>query len=147
MALTLTSRSLKVNSNGAVGLSIYEFLSVSNSNHMSIPHRLGDICTWKFLPISYNWAKILPPPLDPGGIFSQNRITSSLGPREAPTPHPHPQWKIKLIGSCVWAMLLTDKYIHRHTDAQSDCEKSLAGFKYQGSPYLLKKALIGPCQS
>ncbi len=39
------SRSLKVKSNGAVGLYIYDFVSVSNSNHMSISHRFGDFCT------------------------------------------------------------------------------------------------------
>ncbi len=38
------SRSLKVKSNGAVGLSMYEILLMSNSNPMSISHRLGDIC-------------------------------------------------------------------------------------------------------
>ena len=39
------SRSIKVKSNGAVGLSIFEFLFMSNSNHMSISYHLGDICT------------------------------------------------------------------------------------------------------
>ena len=42
------SRSLKVKSNGAVGLPIYEFLLVSNSNYMSNSHRLGVIGTRKF---------------------------------------------------------------------------------------------------
>ena len=44
------SRSLKVKSNGAVGLSIYEFLLMFNSNQISISHHLGDICIWKFSP-------------------------------------------------------------------------------------------------
>ncbi len=47
------SMSLKVKSNGAVGLSIYEFLLVPNNNHMSIsPCLVGDTCTctWKFSP-------------------------------------------------------------------------------------------------
>ncbi len=35
------SRSLKVKSNGAVGLPIYDFLLVSNSNQVSNSHRLG----------------------------------------------------------------------------------------------------------
>ncbi len=41
------SRSLKVKSNGAVGLPIYEFLLVSNSNYMYMSnwHRLGVIAT------------------------------------------------------------------------------------------------------
>ncbi len=39
------SRTLKVKSNGAVGLPIYGFLLMSNSNHMCISHRLGDIRT------------------------------------------------------------------------------------------------------
>ena len=36
-------RSLKARSNCTVGLSMYEFLLMINSNHMSISHRLGDI--------------------------------------------------------------------------------------------------------
>ncbi len=39
------SRSPKVKSNDAVGLSIYEFLLMSNSNHMFISHGFGDIST------------------------------------------------------------------------------------------------------
>ena len=35
------SRSLKVKSNGAVGLPMYDFLLVSNSNNVSKSHRLG----------------------------------------------------------------------------------------------------------
>ncbi len=38
---------LKVKSNGAVGLPIYDFLLVSNSNYMSNSHRLGVIATLK----------------------------------------------------------------------------------------------------
>ncbi len=41
------SRSLKVKSNGAVGLPTYDFLLVSNSNYMSISQRLGVIATRK----------------------------------------------------------------------------------------------------
>ncbi len=44
------SGSLKVKYNDAVGLSIHEFLLMYNSNHMSISHLLGDICTWKCSP-------------------------------------------------------------------------------------------------
>ncbi len=39
------SRSLKVKSNGAVGLPINDFLLVSNSNYMSNSHRLGVIAS------------------------------------------------------------------------------------------------------
>ncbi len=57
------SSSLKVKSNGAVGLPIYEFLLMSNS--MSISHRLGDICTWTFslylLSLGQNLAALGPP--------------------------------------------------------------------------------------
>ncbi len=42
------SRSLKVKSNGAGGLPIYDFLSVSNSKYMSNSQRLGVIATRKF---------------------------------------------------------------------------------------------------
>ena len=41
------SKSLKVKSNGAVRLPIYDFLLVSNSNYMSNSHRLGVIVTQK----------------------------------------------------------------------------------------------------
>ena len=54
------SKSLNVKSNGAVGLSIY-FPLMANNNHMSISHRLGDMCTCIFFPISYHWPKILLP--------------------------------------------------------------------------------------
>ena len=55
------SSSLKVKSNGAVGLPMYDFLLLSNSNGMCISHRLGVIATQKliFFPISYNWTQIL----------------------------------------------------------------------------------------
>ncbi len=43
------SRSLKVKSNGVVGLPIYDFLLASNSNYMSNSHRLGVIATPKNL--------------------------------------------------------------------------------------------------
>ncbi len=39
------SRSLKVKSNGAVGLPIYDFPLVSNSNYMSNSHHVGVIAT------------------------------------------------------------------------------------------------------
>ena len=42
------SRSLKVKFNGAVGVSIYDFLLVSNSNYMSTSHRLTLIGTSTF---------------------------------------------------------------------------------------------------
>ena len=42
------SRSPKVKSNGAVGFPIYDFLLVSNSNQMSISHRLGVIAPRQF---------------------------------------------------------------------------------------------------
>ncbi len=78
---------LKVKSNGAVGLPIYDFLLVSNSNYMSNSHRLGVIVTRKFfsylLSLGPNFD---PPPAGPPlprADFPQNRITSSLGPWEA----------------------------------------------------------------
>ncbi len=43
------SRSLKVRSNVAVGLPIYDFLLVSNTNYMANSHRLGVIATQKIL--------------------------------------------------------------------------------------------------
>ena len=42
------SRSLKVKSNGAGGLPIYDFLLVSNSNYMYNLYRLGVIATQNF---------------------------------------------------------------------------------------------------
>ena len=55
------SRSLKAKSNGAVGLPIYDILLVSNSKYVSMCRRLGVIATGNFFPISFHWAKILPP--------------------------------------------------------------------------------------
>ncbi len=42
------SRPTRVKSNGAVGLPIYDFLLMSNSNDMPISHRLAVIAIWKF---------------------------------------------------------------------------------------------------
>ncbi len=39
----MSSRSLKVKCNGADGLPIYDFVLMSNSNYMSLYHRLGVI--------------------------------------------------------------------------------------------------------
>ncbi len=75
-----------VKSNGAVGLPIYDFLLVSNSNYTFNSHRLGVITTRKkFLLSLIIRAKCRPPPPPQPtlGIFFQNRITLSLGPREA----------------------------------------------------------------
>ncbi len=49
LVLTLSDleRSLKAKTNGAVGLPIYDFLLVSNSNYMSNSHRLGVIAARK----------------------------------------------------------------------------------------------------
>ena len=63
------SESLKVKSNGAVGLPIYDFLLVSNSNHMSISHRLGVIATWKFFSYLLSLGQNFAPPPYPGAIF------------------------------------------------------------------------------
>ncbi len=56
------SRSFNVKANGSVGLSWYEFLLVSNCNHMSTSHRLAVIHIWKqnpesegMLPLRWSW--------------------------------------------------------------------------------------------
>ena len=52
------SRSLQVRSNGAVRLTIYDILLMSNSNHMSISCHLGVIATQIFsylLPLGPNF--------------------------------------------------------------------------------------------
>ncbi len=65
--------------------SLYDFLLVSNSNRMSISHRLRDIPSRKFSPyllsLGQKFAPLPDPPL-PWADFSQNRITSSLCQRE-----------------------------------------------------------------
>ncbi len=80
------SRSLKVKSNGAIPLAIYDFLLVSNSNYMSNSHRLG-VTRQKF---SYLLNSTPPPPthththaLLPRADFFQNRVVSRRGHREA----------------------------------------------------------------
>ena len=45
----LTFKSLKIKSEGAIGLPIYDFLLMCNSKFMSISHRLAAIGAWKFL--------------------------------------------------------------------------------------------------
>ncbi len=52
-------KSLKVKSNGAVGLTIYDFLLVPNSNYMSNSHHLGVIASRNFSAISSLCPKIL----------------------------------------------------------------------------------------
>ncbi len=69
------SRSLKVKSNGSVGLPIYDFLLVSNSNYMSNSHPLGVIAARKkFSYLLSLGPKFGPPPGPPllWGDFSQN---------------------------------------------------------------------------
>ncbi len=48
------SRSLKVKSNGAVRLLIYDLLLVSISNYMSISNRLGVLATRKKILLPYH---------------------------------------------------------------------------------------------
>ena len=62
------SRSLKVKSSGAVGLSIYDFLLITNSNYMSTSHSLRDICIFIYI------------------FFSQPLI---IGPKVCPPPSHH----------------------------------------------------------
>ncbi len=68
------SRSLKVKSNGAIRLPIYDFPLVSNSNYMSNSHRLEVIATRKIfsylLSLGPNFASIRPT-LTPGRFFSK----------------------------------------------------------------------------
>ncbi len=65
------SRSLKVKSNGAVGLSTYDSLLVSNSNYMSNSHRLGVIATQNFSYLLSLGPNFDPPgpPLPQGDLF------------------------------------------------------------------------------
>ncbi len=78
-------RSLKVKSNGAVGLPIYDFLLVSNSNYMSNSHRLGVIATRKIFSNLLSLGPNFDPPRPthtPGQFFIQNRMVSYLRQRE-----------------------------------------------------------------
>ncbi len=74
------SRSLKVKSNGAVGLSIYDFLLVSNSNYMSKSRRLGVKAIQNFFSYLLSLGSNFDPPHPPlpHGDFFQNRMVSSL---------------------------------------------------------------------
>ncbi len=70
----------------AIGLPIYNFLLVSNSNYMSNSHRLGVIATGKMFSYLLSLGPNFDPPtptFTPRRFFFQNRITSSLGPRDA----------------------------------------------------------------
>ncbi len=78
------SRSLKVKSNGAGGLPVYDFLLAPNSNYGSNLHRLGVIATRKifsyFLSLWPNFDT--PRPTFTPVQFFQNRIVSFLCQRE-----------------------------------------------------------------
>ena len=123
------SMSLKVSSNSAVGLSIYKFLLMSNSNQGFISHCLGDICTWKFspylLPLCQNFAPHpTPGPPLPWADFFQHRITSSMGQREGPHQN-EVDWLRAFWDTCI---LLADRQIHTQTHTQSDRNKLLPVF-------------------
>ncbi len=63
------------------------------------------------------------------GDFFQNRITSSLGPREAS----HQKWSWLVIYFLSYVVnRQTHGWTDRQTDTQSDCKKPLAGFNYIG---------------
>ena len=89
------SRSTKVIGNGALGLPIYDFLLVSNSNYMSSSHHLGVIATRKIfsslLSLGPNFDP-LSPILTPGRFFSKSN--GFLPGSEGRLPP-----KIKFIGS------------------------------------------------
>ncbi len=126
-------KSFKVKSNGAVGLSVYEFLLVSNSNHMSISHRFNKrryihlkifslflIIGPKFCPTPYPPG----PPLSQGNI-SENQITSSLGHREG--SHQKWSWLVKYFLSYV---------VNRRTDTgRTDGHKKWAINPWRGLNY------------
>ena len=89
------SGSLKVKSNGAGGLPIYDFPLVSNSNYMYNSHHLGVIATQKIssylLSLGPNFDPHTPT-LTPGRFFSKS---NGFLPGSEGRPPP----KMKLIGS------------------------------------------------
>ncbi len=87
------SRPLKVKSNGAVGLSIYDFLLVSNSNYMSKLRRLGVIATQK----NFSYLLSLGPNFDPATRTPGRFFSTSNGFLPGSEGRPWP--KLKLIGS------------------------------------------------
>ncbi len=69
------SRSLKVKSSGAFRLAIYDFILVSNSNYMSVCHRLEVLDTQKLFSYLLSLGPNFEPPtptLTPGGFFSKS---------------------------------------------------------------------------
>ncbi len=105
------SRSIKVKSKGAVRLSIYDFLLVSNSNYMSNSHRLGVRKIFSYLlSLGPNFAPPRPT-LTPGRLFSKSN-GFLLVSEERPPP------KIKLIG-----LIFFEIFVHRQTDAQMQSNK------------------------
>ena len=69
------SRSLKVKSNGEVGLPKYDFLLVSNSNYMSKARHLGVTATRKFFSYLLSLEPNFDPPHPPlpwGDFFSKS---------------------------------------------------------------------------
>ncbi len=104
------SRSLKVRSNGAVGLPIYDFLLMSNSNYVSNWHRLGVRATQNFFLLSliirtkFRHSHTCP---FPGAIFCSDFFSKSNG--FVPGSEGRLPPKMKLIGSVFFLnILLTD---------------------------------------
>ena len=108
------SRSPRVKPNGAVGISTYGFLLMFDSNHMSISHRLGNICTWKFSPYLLSLGQNSPTPTRPSyprPIFLNIEPLHPWVTGKAPT-----KYKVDCLNTfCV--MLLTDR--HTQTDRQT----------------------------
>ena len=112
------SRSLKVKSSGVVGLPIYDFRLVSNSNYMSDAHRLGVTATQKFfsclLSLGPNFD---PPPTHPylgrpylGRFFSKSNAFLLMSEERSP-----PKMKlIRLIFLEIYC-IETDRQTDRHT--------------------------------
>ena len=118
--MTWPFRSFKVKSNGAVGLSIYGFLLMANSNLMSISARLGDICTVKRFPYLLS----LPSPrptLTPRRRFSKsNHFIPVRG--KAPT-----KYEVEWLNT-FWGILL--RHTHRRTDRHTHTHRK----RLEGTP-------------
>ncbi len=107
------SMSLKVKSNDAVGISIYGFLLMSNNNHMSISHRLADICTWKFSPYLLSLGQKLGTPTQP--TLTPRRFFLKI---ESPY-----QWvgqKVPTQNDVDWLSVFLGYVVNRQTDRQTD---------------------------
>ncbi len=117
---------------------MYEFLLMSNNNHMSISHRLGDICFWKSSPYLLSLGQNPRPHPTPGPPLPRGDFLNIESLRPCVQGKPDMENKVDWLNT-FWAMLLTD----RHTDARTHWTQKVIARTLEGK-YVYK--LLVCCQ-